>query len=222
MKVLKLVSSLIIALSIISCSDNDSNAGTSSNTNSNPAGNIQNAKPGLGQIAVLGDSIAFGTGSQDQLNVPTACFAKAYAQVVSRHAVPGLTTNEILEKSNEALSLNPKMIFVSSGGNDAIENYYASGSYPETQSISESAELFDRLLASGALVVYLGLNPPIPGGERLVKISDLARQKGVLVVDAMAGFWNNPKYMADQFHPNDEGYRLMCERLVEAINPYFQ
>lgn len=221
MKNFKIIFALILTLSITACSDDD-NSGIPGSAPQGTQDNVKNAKPGLGHIAVLGDSLAFGTGSQSQNDVPTTCFAKAYGQVVSQHAVPGLTTDEILQKVPEALFTNPKMIFVSSGGNDAIENYYDSGSYPETETLDGSALLFDQLLNSGALVVYLSLNPPLPGGERLKKVSDLARQKGVLVVDAMAGLWNNPQYMADQFHPNDEGYRIMCERLIAAITPYLQ
>lgn len=81
-------------------------------------------------------------------------------------------------------------------------------------------KLFDRLLATGALVVYLGLNPPYAGAERLPAITEIAKSKGVLVVDGMAGFWNT-QLMGDEFHPTTEGYRQMCQRIVEAVRGHY-
>lgn len=207
-----ILATVTVALTVLSACSNSSG-------NSNPP--IQNNKPGQGSIVVLGDSLAAGSGGTDPKHIPAGCLAQEFGRTVSDMAVPGLTSEEILAKADLATADSPSLVFVSSGGNDAIREHYKPGSYSAQKSLSEMSSLFERLISSGALVIYLGLNPPYPGTQRMTEISDLARQKGVIVVDGMAGFWGNNDLMADQFHPNDKGYAIMCSRIVAALNGHY-
>jgi hypothetical protein len=74
---------------------------------------------------------------------------------------------------------------------------------------------------ASAVVVYLGLNPPFTGGERMPQISQLARSKGVIVVDGMNGFWGNTNLMSDKIHPNNLGYSILCDRVLTALKGYY-
>jgi lysophospholipase L1-like esterase len=50
------------------------------------------------------------------------------------------------------------------------------------------------------------------------QVKDLCRELGVLYVDSvMAGMWGNHRLMSDEIHPNSAGYRVMAERVRDAL-----
>lgn len=205
--------SLAAALWVAACSNG------SSPSPANPP--IRNAKPGAGLLAVMGDSLAAGYGTNNPEQKPANCIGRGINTVSKDYSVSGSTSSEVLIKADQVQMSQPKVIFVSSGGNDAIYNKGQPGIYPVDKTMSEMSSLFERLLNTGAVVVYLEIHPPFAGGERLPQIANLARSKGVIVVDGMNGFWNNPNLMSDQIHPNDLGYAIMCDRIVTALKGYY-
>lgn len=176
----------------------------------------------------MGDSLAYGYGASATGMTPERCFSRHFPGKSFNYAVNGYTTSDLMGHLQKVLpphlrneKLAPAMIFVSIGGNDALLNRVKEGRYPERKTMEEISRLFDQLLATKALVVYLALNPPYSGLDRLQKISHLARLKGILTVDAMGGLWKNNEYMSDLVHPNDRGYDLMCQRIVQAVTPHY-
>ncbi len=180
---------------------------------------ITNSNPGVGPMVVLGDSLASGWGTSEESVRPAGCLDASFEGEMHGMAIPGNTSKGVLNKLDEAIAKNPKLVFVSSGGNDAIRNR-SGGAYPPERTYQEMAEIFDRLLATGAVVAYLGLNPPFEAAARLPVVSEIARAKGVLVIDGMNGMWGTD-YMADLIHPNTKGYTEMCRRIVEAVRGHY-
>lgn len=183
---------------------------------------IRNAKPGAGSLTVVGDSLAAGYGAKNEAVKPAECIARGLNTTVQDYSVAGLTSSQVLARADLVQASRPKVIFVSSGGNDAILDHDHHGSYPVGKTLGEMSSLFERLLDTGAVVVYLGLTPPFAGGERLPQVSQLARGKGIIVVDGMRDFWGNPNLMlADGIHPNDLGYSILCQRVLTALKGYY-
>jgi len=215
---------LIPFLFLIACSNSDSNPPLTLCSQSGAACRplfVKNSKPGIGKAVVMGDSLAAGYGATSADKTPVGCLSKAFNQATIDHSKAGRTSIEVLMGSQRSFDEQPKLIFISSGGNDTISEISQPGSYPEKQTLDEMAQLFDRALASGALVVYLGLKPPFAGTDRLPAISAMAQLKGVLVVDGMNGFWGDPNLMSDDIHPNDKGYEILCQRTLEALKNYY-
>jgi lysophospholipase L1-like esterase len=209
----------LIALIILSgCSGSSSNGILQTQKNNIW---IQNANPGAGVISIVGDSLAYGTGATDESVKPGGCLTQLSHTVVANFAVPGYTSAQITNTLNNAIAVKPKLVFVSSGGNDTLSEFNTPGKYPEAKSLKEMSDLFDKLLAENNVVAYLGLNPPAPYAARLPQISQLAESKGVIVIDGMNGFWTDASLMSDQIHPNDAGYSIMCNRILTAITPYY-
>jgi lysophospholipase L1-like esterase len=181
---------------------------------------VKNQNPKIGTISVIGDSLASGYGAApNSTNTPAQCLQKYFGTSVNAVAVPGATSIEVAGQIDSALQSH--LVFVSSGGDDAIDDVRQPGSYPATRSLINMGWIFDRLLQSGALVVYLGLKPPYPGGDRMGQIWDLANSKGVLVVDGMSGLWTDKSLMADEIHPNQQGYSVMCSRIIATLKAYY-
>lgn len=182
---------------------------------------IRNAKPDRGPIVVLGDGLAFGHGADPKsLNTPSACIAGRTSNTVTTLAHDGETSDVVAKSVDKAVAMKAKIVFISAGIDDMLLNRVQPGSYPNQQTLSELGAQFDKLLESGALVVYLGLNPQTYLSERLPMAWDMANQKGVLVIDGMGGLWKDPSLMADDLHPNEKGYSVMCLRIISALKDH--
>ena len=185
-------------------------------------GAIANEHPGVGHIAVVGDSLAAGFKATNSKVKPAGCLSQNFDHdKMVNIAVPGLTSEQILKATRKILKYNSKLVFISSGGNDTLKDDKNPGSYPKQKTLDEMNLMFDAFLKTGAVVAYLGLNPPAPYPIRLPEITQLALSKGVIVVDGMNGFWGDSQFMADRIHPNNAGYAIMCSRIISSIQSYY-
>lgn len=187
---------------------------------SNP---VVNSHPGPGKIIVIGDSIAYGTGAMDSVNTPTGCLQSQFPNLsVSNLAVPGATTKDTLKKLPVLLKNSPTLVFISTGGNDVLRNFYLPGSYPAQNSLQEFENIVSEFQKAGALVAYLKINPPfdVSTEKRLVPMADQAQASGAVIVDGMDGLWGTDK-MFDLLHPNDNGYEIVCQRILEAVTLHY-
>ncbi len=209
--------SLVFASLIAGCSSSEDAA-----TDTGPK--ITNSKPGAGRIHVMGDSLAHGSGSVDFVYTPAACLENEFSgATVSSYGIPGLKTDELVDNVPFYLNRPPKLAFISTGGNDAISEYYTPGSYPADKSVRELKRIILQFQTAGAVVVYLALNPPYDpaAAKRLQDMAQVARENGAIIVNGMDGLWNDASKMADQFHPNDDGYEIMCDRIVRAVSAHY-
>lgn len=204
------------------CSDaSNKNNSAGAGTRSTPTYSIANAHPGAGRIVVLGDSLAAGHKATIDDVKPAGCMKQLPNEFIADLAVPGLTSEEISAKLRIVEGTHPKLIFVSSGGNDTLLDHNRPGAYPENKTLNEMNDMFDFLLQTGAVVAYLSINPPVPYAGRMSAITQMAQNKGIIIIDGMNGFWQNPNLMADTIHPNDSGYKIMCDRTIDAIKGYY-
>lgn len=215
-----------VLLALVACSKSDGGGGAPldprCNCKATPEDSVKNSHPQMGPIVVMGDSLANGTGSEMGAGVsPAECLGNAFGAQVQILAVDGNTSSGAYNDLWKVAQVKPSMVFISSGGNDAIYEYRQPGSYPEAKTMREMKHVFNGLVKSGALVVYLGLRPPFPASDRLFKLWDLATQSGVVVVDGMDGLWQDKAMMEDDIHPNTEGYKKMCDRILSAIKGHY-
>ncbi|MBY0385303.1 SGNH/GDSL hydrolase family protein [bacterium] len=189
-----------------------------------PAPKIINSKPGAGSVYVIGDSLAYGTGATDNSVTPSGCLQENFSSaLVSNYGIPGLKTDELVDNVTFYLKQPPKLVFISTGGNDAFLEYSNPGAYPADKSVRELKRIILQFQKVGSVVAYLAINPPYDAkaSSRLVEMANVARENGVIVINGMDGLWTDSTKMSDQFHPNDKGYEVMCDRMVQAISPHF-
>lgn len=170
-----------------------------------------------GTIVIMGDSLASGYGANLASSRPLKYLSDLPHKKVIDISRSGSRSSDTLKQTEKAVELKPDLIFVSSGGNDTIADAMQSGSYKSEKTIKEMTEVFTKLVGTGATVVYLGLDIPIPGAERLTRISKIAKEKGVIVFDGMSTLWGNKNLMRDYIHPNDEGYKILGASLIKAV-----
>lgn len=206
-----------------------------------PSGRFGNPRSPQVHIGVMGDSSCTGPGlsSVDETWVRQA--ARDIAQLgfhvkVSSVAVGGARVPHLLaEQLQPMLELDPDVVLVSVGGNDALR-----GIRPSTFE-RDLTTLTETLVATGALVILSGVGdlgtiprllPPWSGlmRRRSIRFDEIhatvAERHGAVKADQWAvvpSVFSDPGiFTADLFHPGPAGHRQWADVAVAAISPHLK
>ena len=123
--------------------------------------------------------------------------------------VPGDTTRSGRVRINNALALKPAIVILELGGND-------SGELTLTQTGTNLEEMI-RLFRNGGVTVVLA-----QVDSELSKVFiELARKYSLTLIPSFLDrVEDNPKLtIADGIHPNAEGYTIIINTVMKAIEP---
>lgn len=176
---------------------------------------IVNQHPGGTNIICFGDSLTYGTGAEEGNDYP-AVLEKLLGEKVINKGIPGNTTEDaLLRLQEDVLSLDPKIVFITLGGNDLKNNV------PKDRAFANLSVIIARIQEKGALVVLGGIDFPLRGRGFGDAYKKLAKEKGVILVpNVLEGLFGNNEYMSDPIHPNGRGYAVMARRFYAALKPY--
>lgn len=172
---------------------------------------VANDPPRGSAIIAFGDSLTDGTGAGRDVSYPAHLSALIGRPIVNA-GVPGETTADGLRRlDRDVLSQDARIVLLCMGGNDMLRKQ------PMDAQFRNLREMVDRIQATGALVVLLGLdgNPFLFPGDYAERYEELAKETGcVLVPDILDGIVGNRTYaLDDNIHPNGEGYRKIAEKV---------
>ena len=166
-----------------------------------------------GDWVAFGDSLTQGYGAEAGGDYP-AQLASRLRIKIRNLGVPGHTTADGLARLEEALQLQPRVVLLCLGGNDALRGV------PSDETFANLGTLIDRFHRGGSFVVLLGVRSVGLSDKNAKRFEQLARNKRVLLVpNILDGILFTPSLMADQVHPNEKGYARIAERLEEAVTP---
>ncbi len=135
---------------------------------------------------------------------------------VTNLGVPGDTTAMALERINDVLNNNPRIVLITLGGND-----FKNGVSKEI-AFNNLEIIINIIQEKGALVILGGINIPLFGKGFGNAYKLIAKKTGsVLVPNVYKGILGNPGLMCDRIHPNNSGYNIMARHFHKAIKPYF-
>ena len=164
-------------------------------------------------ILAFGDSLTSGYGVPPGLAYPEQLQKKldasGYSYRVVNMGVPGDTTRSGRVRINNALALKPAIVILELGGND-------SGELTLTQTGTNLEEMI-RLFRNGGITVVLA-----QVDSELSKVfTELARKYSLTLIPSfLDGVEDNPKLtIADGIHPNAEGYTIIINTVMKAIEP---
>lgn len=177
----------------------------------------RNAEPTGSTIVCFGDSLTYGTGAPADESYP-ARLARHLEEPVLNAGIPGDTTARALSRlDDDVLSLDPRIVLITLGGND-LKN-----GVPREQAFANLGTIVERIQSEGALVVVGGIDVPLYGRGYPEAYRDLCQRLGcVLIPNVYEGIWGRRERMSDRIHPNGDGYEVMAEHFLEAIEPYVE
>ncbi|MCA9354619.1 MAG: arylesterase [Candidatus Kaiserbacteria bacterium] len=162
-------------------------------------------------VVVFGDSLAAGIGAGSGSDI-ASLLSQSLPQEVINLGVPGDTTADGLARIDEVLEVDPRVVIVLLGGNDALQQV------PVEKTFANLALIVESIQASGAAVVLVGE----PGGlygnryekeyERIVE-----EYRTFYVSNILSGLIGRSEYMSDYIHPNSTGYARATERILPVV-----
>jgi acyl-CoA thioesterase-1 len=175
-------------------------------------------------IVAFGDSLTAGLGVPAEQSYPARLAsrlrAEGYPYRVVNAGVSGDTTAGGLRRVDWALRLNPEIVILELGVNDAFRGQDLDGIRANLDRIVE------RLQAAGVRVLIAGMRlPPNYGARRAEAFrrlyEDLAKARHApLIPFFLDGVGGNPRLnQMDGIHPTAEGYRVIVDHLWPYLVP---
>ncbi len=161
----------------------------------------------------FGDSLTAGYGASDGHGYPTILGQRLGVEIIN-HGRNGETSADGLKRVEEVAGLHPRVVLLCFGGNDALERL------SRERMLANLGEIIDRLHQEGSFVVLIGVRSASLTDQNAKLFQKLAREKKVFhIPDILKGVFPKPVYMSDAVHPNEDGYRLIAERLEKDLRP---
>lgn len=169
-------------------------------------------KPTTGKtIVAFGDSLTEGYGLDPSEAYP-AQLSKLLGEEVINEGVSGDTTADAIERIDDVLEHNPKLVIVFLGGNDALQKIDPSTTFKNLETI------IDSFHGKGIGVVLVGVRGGLQNAMYKENFKDLAKKKNIPYTQgALKGIFGKRELMYDTVHPNAEGYGLIAEKIKPAV-----
>lgn len=177
-----------------------------------PEPEIRNRDSRGTNVIAFGDSLTAGYGAAAGEAYPAVLAALLGTPIINA-GVSGDTTESALARIDEdVLARDPRVVLVGLGGNDFLRGT------PLAETEANLRAIVRKVHARGAMVVLLGFRFPTLGPSYEEMYERVAEEEGCLLVpDVLDGILRNPETRSDAIHPNGRGYRVMAERVAEAL-----
>ncbi|OHA83818.1 MAG: hypothetical protein A2937_01970 [Candidatus Yonathbacteria bacterium RIFCSPLOWO2_01_FULL_47_33b] len=172
---------------------------------------ITNYPPKNQTIVAFGDSLVEGVGSTAG-NDFVSVVERTLGVSIANKGKSGDTTANGIARVDEVLAEDPGIVIVLLGGNDALRRI------SKQETFANLGTIIERFQSAGAVVVLLGVRGGILGDGYANEFEALAETYHMpYVSNVLEGLITNPKLMSDGIHPNDQGYAIVAERVIEIL-----
>jgi len=166
-----------------------------------------------GPWVAFGDSLTEGYGASEGNNYPALLGNRLKITIINKGKI-GDTTADGLQRLDEVLQLQPRVVLLCLGGNDSLNQE------SKKQTFANLAAIIDRLHQTGSFVVLIGIRSASLRDRNESYFRQLADDKHLLYIpNLLKGVAFKPIYMSDAIHPNDEGYKQIAVRLEKVLRP---
>jgi acyl-CoA thioesterase-1 len=168
-------------------------------------------------IVCFGDSLTRGYGVEAGRDYPSQ-LSRLLGEPIINAGRDGDTTGSALERLDEDVLVHaPRLVIVELSGNDFLKRV------PKEETFANLDQIVARCVAAGAMVVLVHAKFGLWSDPYIQGFEEIAEKHGALLVEnVLNGILTNPKRMYDRIHPNEEGYRLMAERVAEVVRPLLE
>ena len=168
--------------------------------------------PGDAVILAFGDSLTFGTGAAESESYP-AHLEKLIGRRVVRAGVPGEVTSQALARLPGALEEHaPRLLLLCIGGNDFLRRL---GNAQAERNVREMVKL---ARSRGISVLLIGTPEPGFTVSPPAFYATIAKEYRLPYEQGIIGqVLKDSTLKADPIHPNARGYRIIAERVADAL-----
>ena len=175
---------------------------------------IKNADPTGETIVCFGDSLTYGTGAAKRMDYPSQLSRMIGVEIINA-GVPGDTTATALNRIDELIEMNPRIVLITLGGND-LKNRVK-----KEMVFKNFEKIINIIQDNGALVIIGGIDVPFWGRGFSRAYVELSEKTGsVLIQNIFKDIIGKPQLMSDSIHPNGQGYTIMANHFYKALKPY--
>jgi lysophospholipase L1-like esterase len=171
------------------------------------------ARPTAGTaIIAFGDSLVEGRGATPGGDFVSVLSRQVGVPIINAGRSGDTTQAALARLDPDVLSRNPRIVIVLLGGNDFLRRV------PPEQTFANLTTIVERIRATGAAVVLIGVNVGLfrdPYGDEFEQLA--RRTSAGLVPDILDDIIGDNARMADSIHPNDVGYQLIADRVEPAL-----
>src|SRR3989344_4541670 len=162
-------------------------------------------------IVAFGDSLVEGVGATPGNNFP-ALLSKKIRKPILNMGVPGDTSTDGLNRIDQVIRQDPKIVLVLLGGNDFLRKV------PIAETFKNIDDIVVELQKSGAVVVLLGIKGGLFGDHYKDYFEEIAEKRGALYVpNVLSGLLGKNEFMSDAIHPNDAGYKKIADKIYPVL-----
>jgi lysophospholipase L1-like esterase len=163
-------------------------------------------------VLAFGDSLTYGTGAAEAESYP-AQLASLIGRRVVRAGVPGEVTAQALERLPEMLDEHaPKLLLLCIGGNDFLRRL---GNPQAERNVRAMVQL---ARSRGVGVLLIGTPEPGFAVTPPAFYAAIAEEFRLPYEPSVIGeVLKDPALKSDPIHPNARGYRIIAERIAEAL-----
>lgn len=177
---------------------------------------ITNMPPKNDVIVAFGDSLVAGEGGASTGGFVSLLETKIGKEIVNL-GVPGDTTRSARARLEEARAYDPGIVIVLLGGNDALRRI------PIEETATNLSSIIEAFQSDGAVVLLVGVRGGLLGDPYEDMYAELADAHGTAFVpNVLQGILLRPELTADQIHPNDDGYAIVADRVLEQLSPLLE
>jgi acyl-CoA thioesterase-1 len=171
------------------------------------------AKPTAGTAVIaFGDSLVQGHGASPGRDFVSLLSQRLAVPIINAGRGGDTAASALTRLDRDVLARDPRVVIVLLGGNDVLRRV------PVDRTFADLGTLVARIRERGAAVVLVGLSVGFvtdPYGREYAALAE--RTASAYVPDILDGILHDQARMADAIHPNDEGHRIMAERIEPAL-----
>jgi acyl-CoA thioesterase I len=173
-------------------------------------------------LVIIGDSLTEGYGIAKDQAYPALVEKKLVASgkswKIQNSGVSGSTSASALNRVKWALKSKPTAIMIALGANDGLRGL-------STKQLEENLQKSIQLAKENSVKVFLAgmMMPPNYGREYSKNFTEVfpkvaKSEKIDLLPFLLEGVAANPKFnLADGIHPNEEGHKIMAEKVFQFL-----
>lgn len=162
-------------------------------------------------IVAFGDSLTAGYGSTKN-NDYVSILSQKIGRPIINLGVSGDTTELARKRVGDVIKRKPELVIVFLGGNDLLRRVSIEDTFSNLDAI------VSEISSSTTKVVLVAVPGSVFGDPYERRYKDIAEKyDAIYVKQFLSGLVGKKDLMYDAIHPNDEGYKIVAEKIYQAI-----